>query len=132
MVQKLFIQNWENFSDREQNQIKELIDISIKARELRFALLSDSSVNLLNEGFEVTSNVADDEATPLEEVLPRVGAFLSARSDAIDTLEVSSNACKKACDDQFPNDPNQRQKCKDTCNQNRLALAKILSLGSFI
>jgi hypothetical protein len=132
MVQKLSIPNWESFSEREQNHIKELIDISIKARELRFALLSDSSVNLLNEGFEVTSNVADDEAKPLEEVLPRVGAFLSARSDAIDALEASSNACNKACDDQFPNDPNRRQKCKDNCNQNRLALAKSLSLGSFI
>jgi hypothetical protein len=132
MIQKLFIQDWDNFSDLEQNHVKELISISLKARELRLALLSGSSVNLLNEGFEVTSNVADPEAKPLEEVLPRVRAFLSARSDAINALEASSNACKEACDDQYPNNPQKRQQCKQQCKNNRLALEKIMISGFFI
>ncbi len=132
MIQKLFIQDWEKFSDMEQNHVKELITISLKARELRLALLSGSSVNLLDQGFEVTSNVADAEAKPLEEVLPRVRDFLSARSDAINALEASSNACNKACDDQYPDDRLKRQQCKEQCKNNRLALVKIMISDSFI
>jgi hypothetical protein len=132
MIQKLFIPDWESFSDMEQNHVKELITLSLKARELRLALLSGSSVNLVNEGFEVTSNVADPEAKPLEEVLPRVRAFLSARPDAINAFEAFGNTCKEACDDQYPNNPQKLQQCKQQCKNNRLALEKIMISGFFI
>jgi hypothetical protein len=132
MIQKLFIQDWDNFSDLEQNHVKELISLSLKARELRLALLSGSSVNLVNEGFEVTSNVADPEAKPLEEVLPRVRAFLSARPDAINAFEALGNTCKKACDDQYFDDGPKQEQCKKNCENNRQAFVKSMISASFI
>jgi hypothetical protein len=136
MARKFFIQDWENFSDIDKKHIKELISISLQARELRLKLLGiknvnnikieikehrqeksfQSSVNIFNEDIEVTGDKNESGAEPIDQAIPRVAAFLLTRPQTIAVLEQSLTDCEKSCKDQILSEID-REKCKDKCKE---------------
>ena len=131
MVQKLYIQDWENISETEHNPIQDMITYSLQPRQIAQSLLSGDSVDETNLDFEVTTD--STEAIPLHEILPSVANFLLRRTSAIDTITIAKKTCEQTCDDQFPNDPEKRKKCKENCHKSARTIAEtIVNFSSFL
>ncbi|MFM7369436.1 MAG: hypothetical protein ACKO2Z_16945, partial [Sphaerospermopsis kisseleviana] len=63
MPRKFLIDEWDRFSDDEKIKLKQLINLSLEAQEIRFSLMDDGD-NVVDKEFEVTSNQDDPEAIP--------------------------------------------------------------------
>ena len=131
MPQKFLIEGWDSFSDDEQKKLKQLINLSLEAQEIRFSLM-DNGDNLVDREFEVTSDQADPQAIPIMRTIPRVGRFLEAwqlfgpNSDEI-------RRCEEGCDRRFSDNEQQRNKCSKDCRKKRFALVEnILNANTII
>lgn len=134
MVRKFLIQDWDKFTETEQSNLRELIAISIRAKEIRSELLDladdedteksqpeddNSLANLavILRDVEVTANQNDREALPIERVLPRIGTFLEVKV-------LTGNNCEKSCNAEFPKDKQKRDECKKKCKIQKTRVAE--------
>lgn len=150
MVEKLSTPNWKNFSETEQNYIKELIQISRRAKELIYLLLNVketsepeenesadkeiamSSFNVPMAELEITSHASNTETEWLDAVSPEVELFLTKLIETRETLTALRNNCHKACDDQFFNNSKKRKECHKICNQRLKFLAQNMNLPHLV
>lgn len=139
-MRRFLIEDWDNFTYQEKTNVKELIAISLRAKEIRNELLNlqdaedkdviqpqdinsvDILANIISDGFEVTSNLDDDQAEPIGKSLPRVEAFIKLRPSI---LKMVKSDCEKACEAEFT-DKRERDDCKKNCRSRINVLAEAL------
>lgn len=121
MVRKFLIEDWESFEDEEKSKLRQLINLSLEAQEIRFSLM-DNGDNVVDKEFEITGNHNDAEAQPIMSAIPRVGRFLEALQ-LFGSSSAEQKRCEGACDRQFSNEQ-QRNECKRSCRRRRFMLVE--------
>lgn len=150
MIEKSSLAKWNNFSDAEKSYIKELMEISRRAKELTYLLLNVkdnseleenelaekkiamSSLNVPMAELDITSHASNAETEWLDAVSPEVELFLTKLIETRDTLTALRNNCQKACDDQFFNNSKKRKECHKICNQRLEFLAQNMNLPRLV
>ncbi|MFM6105984.1 MAG: hypothetical protein ACKPEO_09930 [Sphaerospermopsis kisseleviana] len=122
MPRKFLIDEWDRFSDDEKIKLRQLINLSLEAQEIRFSLMDDGD-NVVDKEFEVTSNQDDPEAIPIISAIPRVGRFLEALQ-LFGSSSAEQRRCEEGCDRQYSDNEQRRDKCRRDCRRRRFAFVE--------
>jgi hypothetical protein len=143
MNRKLVIDDWDKLKPNEQSKLKELIAISLRAKELRSELFDlqdtpdrdisetqdNTSLDVLSgilSGLEVTNNLDDQEAEKLEKVVPRVASFMQLRSNS-EFFKAARMSCEEICERRKT--PQEVQRCKERNCGKKLIAERFLNSG---